>query len=157
MAVRTTTDRIIQRINTRLSVVSSASDAERKEALFRVGLLVQNEAKLNIRRHRLIDTGRLINSIQFKLVDKTFGQSVLVGSFGVPYAKVHEYGFAGNVDVKNHTRTINQAFGKPIAPTQVEVRAHSRYQRIRARPYLRPALAKMRRQIMQIIRSIGNE
>lgn len=58
----------------------------------------------------------------------------------VPYARVHEEGFSGTVNVPAHTRTITQAFGRQIAPREVQVQAHTRQMFIPARPYLGPSL-----------------
>lgn len=66
-----------------------------------------------------------------------------------PYAAVHEDGFSGNVIVPAHTRTIRQAFGRQIEPRQVQVREHSRFMNIPARPYLKPALKGLQDQLAQ--------
>lgn len=57
----------------------------------------------------------------------------------VPYAPVHEYGFAGQVHVRQHTRTTR--FGTHTVP------AHTRMMNIPARPFLEPALEDSREQI----------
>ncbi len=59
----------------------------------------------------------------------------------VPYAHVHEEGFVGWVQIPAHTRTIVQAFGKPLSSKKtVNVSAHTRFMVIPARPYLQPSL-----------------
>jgi hypothetical protein len=59
----------------------------------------------------------------------------------VPYARVHEEGFQGTVQVQSHQRTITSAFGRPLeSATTFQVSAHSRRMNIPARPYLQPAL-----------------
>lgn len=58
----------------------------------------------------------------------------------VPYARAHEEGFSGNVQIPSHTRRITQAFGRQIEPKTVQVSAHSKNMNIPARPYLSPAL-----------------
>ena len=57
-----------------------------------------------------------------------------------PYADAHEKGFDGTVHVPAHTRTITQAFGREIAPREVQVSAHTKHMHIPARPYLGPSL-----------------
>lgn len=95
-------------------------------------------------------TGRLSRSITgardageaesiFELTIRGTGASIIGGS-EVPYARVHEEGFNGSVTVPTHTRTITQAFGRPIAPTTVTVGSFVRYQNISARPFLGPAV-----------------
>ena len=66
--------------------------------------------------------------------------ATIEGGSSVPYAGVHEEGYAGNVNVKPHVRTITQAFGRPIAPRSVSVRSFTRFANIPARPYLGPAV-----------------
>lgn len=91
------------------------------------------------------NTNRLARSLtgsQENITEATFIGGVFRIIFGseVPYAGVHEDGFTGNISVPQHTRTITQAFGRSIAPTQVTVSAHSRNTRIPKRPYLVPGL-----------------
>ena len=64
----------------------------------------------------------------------------LVFGTSVPYAGVHEEGFAGSVVVPAHQRSITQAFGRSITPTVVNVRPHSRRMNTPARPFLAPSL-----------------
>jgi len=83
---------------------------------------------------------------------------VRVGSFGVPYAAVHEFGFKGVVTVPNHKRTITRAFGRPISAKTVSVRQHSRRMNIKKRSYLGPALEQRRNLILQILEgAVGEE
>lgn len=57
-----------------------------------------------------------------------------------PYAALHQYGgtISKTVAVREHLRTIDQAFGKPIAKRSVLVKAHSMQMNttIKARPFL---------------------
>ena len=62
-----------------------------------------------------------------------------------PYAGAHEYGFTGSVTVPAHERTITQAFGRPIEPKKVQVRSYIMNQNISPRPYLKPAIDKEER------------
>jgi hypothetical protein len=77
-----------------------------------------------------------------------------VGSFGIPYAAAHEFGFNGPVSVRSHQRLIKQAFGKPIEPKLINVTAHQRMMRVRERPYLRPAVKSVRKDILDIIKGL---
>lgn len=90
-------------------------------------------------------TGRLTRSLtgtKENITESSFIGGLFRIIFGseVEYAAVHEYGFTGNVSIPQHQRTITQAFGRPIAPTQVTVSAHSKNMRIPKRPYLVPGL-----------------
>jgi phage gpG-like protein len=78
-----------------------------------------------------VRTGRLRRSITPKVEEK---DDEIVGTVGtnVRYARTHEFGFKGVVQVKAHERKIK---GKPIM-----VRAHARNMDIPARPFLNPSL-----------------
>jgi phage gpG-like protein len=54
----------------------------------------------------------------------------------IKYAAAHNFGFSGKVAVPAHTRIINQAFGKPIPKTVVNVKAHSKEMNIKKREFL---------------------
>lgn len=129
-----------RRISARLGKIGP-QDPSIREALLRIGFLVESQTKRNIRSQRLIRTSNLINSIRSRLIK----DGVVIGSFGVPYAAVHEFGFSGNVVVSGHTRTSR--LGKPHS-----VASHSRFMNVRKRPYLRPALREKAPRIVEIIR-----
>jgi phage gpG-like protein len=122
------------------------------------GLVIEREAKKNIRGHHLIDTGNLRNSISAEPYDDT---SVIVGT-NVEYAAIHEYG--GTIKAKN-TKYLaipitNSAKkfkprefpgGLRVVPYSnmvaglVDKAGHVQYLlkqsvRIPAKPYLRPAI-----------------
>jgi hypothetical protein len=61
----------------------------------------------------------------------------------VKYARPHEYGFHGTVDVREHMRTIKQAFGRPIEPGRGHGSAHSMKMNLPERSFLRSALMDM--------------
>lgn len=63
------------------------------------------------------------------------------GRAPVKYGRMHEYGFAGEVPVKEHLRLVKQAFGKPLkSPVQSTVKAHTRKVDMPERSFLRSAL-----------------
>lgn len=86
-----------------------------------------------------VRTGRLRRSIGTD-VSQANNQVEGVVSTPVEYAPPHEYGFKGSVDVKAHLREIKQAFGRPIPPKQVEVKAHTVMMNLPERSFLRSAL-----------------
>jgi phage gpG-like protein len=59
------------------------------------------------------------------------------------YARVHEYGFAGTVNVKASLRRITEAFGRPITGKTIEVKGHTRRVDLPERSFLRSALEDM--------------
>lgn len=89
-----------------------------------------------------VRTETLRRSIDQIVIDE--GQKVSgVVSTNVKYARAHEYGFHGTVSVRESLRTIKQAFGRPIEPVQVTVRAHSRKVDLPERSFLRSALTDL--------------
>jgi hypothetical protein len=141
------------RIQARLKNLSPKGP-ELREVLTRIGVLIETEAKLNIRRQHLIDTGSLWRSIKYKLFNQSGLSGVAVGSWGIPYAAAHEFGFQGSVSIRSHTRTQVVAFGRRIPAKPVTVSAHTRFMRIRERPYLRPAVKKRQSEIIDLIRGL---
>lgn len=86
-----------------------------------------------------IRSGRLISSIHHELTDNENEVRADVGT-NVGYGAVHELGFRGVVQVKEHMRTIKMAFGRPIAPRQVLVKAHPVNVNMPQRAFLSPEL-----------------
>ena len=120
-------------------------------ALLTIGAMIETEAKMNIRRKQIVDTGTLMNSIKFRLYKQGIISGVVVGSFGVPYAAAHEFGFDGNIMVTPKTMRT-KAFGKATKPYLVA--PYRRRHHVRARPYLRPAVKKLSGQIQEIIKGL---
>ncbi|QSX32459.1 phage virion morphogenesis protein [Shewanella avicenniae] len=86
-------------------------------------------------RHRegkpLIDSGRLRRSIQAKHT----GEQAEVGT-NVVYARAQQEGLPSPINVKEHTRVINQAFGKKLKqPKKITVSAHKKKINIKPRPF----------------------
>jgi len=94
-----------------------------------------------------VRTGRLRNSIHSK-VEHTPNAIKGIVQTNVKYAAVHEYGFKGSVTVKAHLRTIKQAFGKPIAPTSVQIGSFTRTANFPQRSFLRSSLQDMRQEAL---------
>lgn len=84
-------------------------------------------------------TGRLRNSINSKVEDRTTAVASRTGT-GVWYGKVHEYGFQGTVDVPAHERMQTMAFGRPMTPRKVLVRAHPMRVNLPEKSFLRSSL-----------------
>jgi phage gpG-like protein len=100
-------------------------------------------------------TGVLASSINVGGPDTatafTEDTTMIVGRIGtrVWYGAVHENG--GTFTIKEHTRTINQAFGRAISPREVSVRAHT--MTTPQRSFLRSTLREMRGSVLDAIRA----
>lgn len=123
-------------------------------ALFRIGMLLEAETKRNVERKKIIDTSGLINSIRYE-IDTNGGVSTLsVGSFGVPYAKYHEFG--ANLGPAG----LRAMFAAMRAK---KVKSAKRYKdknvvqgtQLLARPFLRPAFESKLSKVRQILAEYG--
>lgn len=89
-----------------------------------------------------VRTGKLRRSVERDVQES--GQQVTgIVSDTASYAAAHEYGFQGTVAVREHMRTIKQAFGRPIDEKTISVRAHSMRMNLPERSFMRSALAEM--------------
>lgn len=137
-----------QRIRARLRKLGPDSP-ELRETLLRIGFLVETEAKFNVRRRQIVDTGRLLNSIRTELFRKGSIVGVRVGSFGVPYAAMHEFGGpftdrqrrAMFASLRDSGRLRRNRVSKGVIRGNTFI----------SRPYLRPAVAKSRSRISDIL------
>ena len=93
-----------------------------------------------------VRTGRLRRSIHPEWDFRQGYSGTTVGT-NVEYAGIHEYGFSGSVQVKSFQREMTKSFGKPISPTQVTVRAHTRNINMPERSFLRSTLREMNSEI----------
>lgn len=118
----------------------------------RLALLLQRRVMQKLSGDVLnVKTGRLRRSID-QVVLRDDAQIVGVVSTNVKYARVHEYGFSGTVNVRDHLRQVKQAFGRPIAARAVMVTAHTRKANVPEKSFLRSALADMKPQIIEEMR-----
>lgn len=102
-------------------------------------------------RHLHSRTGKLRSTIG--RTDSRWYAGQLTGSFGsglsgfpsADYAAVHEFGFFGSEQVREHIRMHAHTFGYfgPPHPFPVLVNAYTRLMSIKARRYLLPALTDM--------------
>jgi phage gpG-like protein len=99
-----------------------------------------------------VRTGRLQRSIQQAMISTDTDISGVV-STNVSYAAAHEYGYSGTVTVKEHLRTITQAWGKQLKePVTSTVKSHSMKMNLPERSFLRSALADMADEIQTQIK-----
>lgn len=153
--IESNADTVIKRLKD-LIKRSRPDSPELRQALTRIGAVVSSEAIINVRRHNLIDTGNLMNSIRYEFFSKQNKPGIRIGSFGVPYASVHEFGFQGSVSIRAHTRLMTKAFGRDVSPRKVDIAPHQRLMRVREKPFLRPAVRKHREMIIDQLRGALN-
>ena len=74
------------------------------------------------------------------------------------YSAAIEYGFDNyEENVREHERAISQAFGKPITPKVVTVKAHTRTMNRKPFTNMRNAAAKVQKEIPQIWQEVQRE
>ncbi len=76
---------VIARMNVLAKNVGAGSPGI-QNAMLRIAMMIIAKAKINVRRHRMVDTGRLINSLRWEFYRQGDTQGVYIGSFGVKYA-----------------------------------------------------------------------
>lgn len=140
----------------KMKVLADPNSAKIRQALLRIGNVLEAQMKINVKDQGLIDTGNLREKIKHRVTQTKDSAVVEVGSFGVPYAAVHEFGYRGPQNVPAHQRFMSRAFGRPMKnPREVNISAHIRQQNIPARPYIRPAFQKHSNFIIELLRDIG--
>lgn len=127
-------------------------DPRLKEGLLRIGFLLESQIKLNIRRKRIIDTGRLFNSIRHELYKRGSVVGVQAGSFGVPYAAIHEFGGTMTSRMRRAMFWSLRQSGRlgRVRTSKGIVQGNT----FMARPYVRPAVRTHRDRIINIIRDM---
>lgn len=95
-------------------------------------------------------SGSLKSSIGFQIDQHATAVTGTVFSDSA-YARAHEYGFAGAVNVKASLRRITEAFGRPISGKTIEVRAYTRNMDLPERSFLRSALEDMAPAILDAV------
>lgn len=120
--------------------VTAVTGSQMRRALTAGGLIIEREAKINVRSQGLIESGRLRNSITTQAEDDS---TVVVGVFSLVYAAIHEFG--GVITAKAsewlHFKLPN---GDWVMTKSVT---------IPARPYLRPAYDN---NIDKVVKAIGD-
>lgn len=128
-------------------------DPAMREAMLRIGLLVEAEAKLNIRRKGIIDTGRLLNSIRSEFYRSKDKAGIRIGSFGVPYAAMHEFG-GPFTDKQRRAMFASLRDRGKLGPVRQQGKGVIQGGRFMERPFIRPAVEKHKSRIIDIIRSL---
>ena len=142
-------DSLIRKLTTaEQRVRQNGESAVKVEALNLVAYIKEKKLSDVVLRVR---TGRLRRSITAKFEGQGSSTFIALVGTNVKYARIHELGFEGTVqvpehNVKSHSRTMTTAFGKPLPePRVVNVRAHvvkafGKHMKMKARPFLAPSL-----------------
>jgi len=120
-------------------------------ALLKISMWIIAKAKMNVRRKRIIDRGHLINSLSWELyrTGKTYGS--FIGSFGVKYAAMNEFG--GPVSRKQMRAIFASMQRRTIhLPSKGVITRRGAGYWWRERPYLRPAVIESKNYIMETLR-----
>lgn len=131
------------------AVAMNESGPEVGAALFAIGTLVSNNAKRRLARLGAVDTGFLRASVAHRIEQSRGLATVVIGPFGVKYARMVEY---GGVMTRRQMRAMfatMHRMGRKQASKGI-----IKGGRYRGRPYMGPALNDSRSQIEQIIRNL---
>lgn len=125
-----------------------------RAALFRVGMLLETEMKRNVERKKIIDTSALMNSLRYEIDSEKNVTTLSVGSFGVPYAKYHEYG--ANLGPRG-LRAMFAAMRARKAKSAKRYRDKNVVQgtQLLARPFVAPAMRSKLSQVRKILAEYG--
>lgn len=149
--IRSNSKALESRLKLRLSKLMPESK-EQQALMHRIGMILRTEMIMNTVRKDINDTGALRNSINYYIE----GNTVVVGSFGVPYAKFHEFGAnlgpAGMRAMFAAMRARRASSAKRYRDKNVVVG-----QKLRARPFVRPALQSKLGQIRTLLAEYGEQ
>lgn len=122
-------------------------------ALTKIGMMIIAKAKIKARQQKIVDRGHLINSLRYEFYRAGNKQGVFVGSFGIKYAAMNEFG--GPV-TERQRRAMMAAISSRnirIASKRIVTRSGAGW-RWRPRPYLRPAIVESKKYIMDTLREM---
>lgn len=111
--------------------------AELRKGIARAVLMVQKRTKQKLSDDVLkVKTGRLRRSITTQITERPGRVEGKVGTV-VKYGRVHEFGFSGQVSVREHLRkAVNSAKASMV-------RAHKRHVNVPERSFLRTSLNEL--------------
>ena len=148
----------IPRIEISADVIRSNSgislDKSIERAMFRIGSAVKNQIKTNIRNQGIVQSGRLFDSIDFKIEKKNGEWDLVMGAFDNNYAHIVEFGSDNITDrvrramfARMREESIPKSPGKGIIEGQT----------YRERPFMRPAFDTQKGQILAFLRDASRE
>lgn len=149
-SVQFNTKQLLKKLDERQRSMMTGSP-QLNEAFIRIGLRVTTKAKLNLRAKRMIDRGGLFNSIRYEFFREGTLGGVQIGSFGVPYAAINEF---GGIVTRQMLRAMFAAnAGRPARPSKnvINISPGAATGTWRKRPYLIPAFRSERQFITDTI------
>ena len=152
MASKITVSKSSKNILATLSKKLDVQGPKVKQALFQVGTLVRNEAVRTITSKKIVDEGFLRANMSFKVEQSQGVARVVVGAFGVKYARLVEYGGAFT------DRQRRAMFASLREQGKLERNYKSKGvivgNQYKARPFLTPASRKTLPQVKGILLSV---
>ena len=154
----------IDRVIARIEKMRSAADPQSpqvKQALVRIGTVLEAQMKLNARRQKIVRNGGLLDSIKYFVTQSGSAAFVRVGSFGIDYAAINEFGGKmSHAQVGAMFRALRtegklNKSRKGGAGKGVVTRNDQGEFFWRARPFIRPALKTHSSFIIDTIRRLG--
>lgn len=140
-----------------LQGASAALSAEMRRVLTKLSIEVQASVKGNKLTGQVLHvrTGTLRRSINRVVTEDETGFYAQVGT-NVKYAAIHEYGFTGVVQVRQHSRRMFEKSAKKGKRTSIGesiVRAHARRVHMPERSFLRSTVREMFPRIQQELKA----
>lgn len=129
---------------TRLRAIPDAVNSGLARAITKLGIDLQSKVQQDKLSGQVlaVRSGSLKSSIGMRIDQSTAGITATIFSDS-NYARAHEFGFSGTVDVRASLRNIKEAFGRPISEKTINVQAHRRRMNLPERSFLRSAMEEM--------------
>ena len=146
---------IIERLKDHINQ-NAPTNEKVKAGLMRVGMLIQARARLNALKAKppIKDSGHLIESIKYEFFREGDVSTIRVGSFGIPYGAMNEFG--GPISEKQR-RAMFAAMARrrvqrePRDPPVVGKNSSTGGLYWWPRPFLLPAIRSVEKKILEII------
>lgn len=121
------------------------------KALNLIGTVLRNRMVMEATRQRIVDTGALRNSINYRIN----GNKVTVGSYGVPYARFHEFGAKLPPAAVRAMFASMRKRSKTPRPSKGVFQGNPREGgTLRARPFVTPAIQLEQTRIRAILNEV---
>ncbi len=148
MPVKSNISKLQKRMVERIKTLEPRSEIMTR-TLHHIGTVLRNRMIINATKQRIVDTGALRNSINYRISNNT----VTVGSFGVPYARFHEFGATlPPAAVRAMFANMRKRSSTPRPSKGVFTGNAVTGGKLSERPFVRPALKTETARIRAIIR-----